>query len=267
MGILVDKSVAITWFEKGVYGYRPISIDNYNNDSEPEIQPGFVEISGDLYEVDTAEAITGWSLISNSTQAYIVAVPAGSLVAFVFVSTAPVWSHSKQGWYVSNNRYLFAVYKDGSGNYTKKCEMGRLNHRRFFNDLFVDGYLTAKGVATKTPTIELVSKAVADGTTTEYSDEFYIQHPCTVRMGAAAPTSSGTLVVEMQIYTDGAYDDLGSVAGQYQIGQVTSGVVTKYCQPINPGYYRLKITKSVSIVSAPIISCELVGIYGDGSSI
>lgn len=122
----VSKSVAITWFTKGVYGYQPITIDEYDTDSEPELQAGFVEVGGEIYENTAALSITGWSGIANSTQTYIYIVPGGSTATAIFSSTAPTWSHAKQGWYNSNDRALWAVYKDSAGTgYTNKCELSK----------------------------------------------------------------------------------------------------------------------------------------------
>ena len=134
-GSQVSKSVAIDWFINAVYGYEAVTIDEYATTASPEVQAGSkIEINGDLYKFTSAEAITGWSGISNSTQAYIKFVPSGSSVTVAYTSTAPTWSDSKQGWYgtggTANDRYIFAVYKDGSGNYTKKSYLPKKSNRR-----------------------------------------------------------------------------------------------------------------------------------------
>ena len=133
-GSQVSKSVAIDWFINATYGFEAATIDEYDTTAEPEVQAGSkLEINGDLYIFSSAESITGWSGISNSTQAYIKFVPSGSSVTVEFTDTAPTWSDAKQGWYDSNDRYLFAVYKDASGNYTLKSEMPKKQNSRYFD--------------------------------------------------------------------------------------------------------------------------------------
>lgn len=102
-------------------GYQAISLTNYDNDLEPQIAAGSkVEIGSALFEAAANESITGWGAIGNNSDAYIKLIVSGATATAAFTTTAPTWSTSKQGWYVGNDRYIGGLYKDGSGNYTKK---------------------------------------------------------------------------------------------------------------------------------------------------
>jgi len=143
-GTLVNKTVPIDWFIEGTTGYEAVTISNYSATTEPAVQAGSkLEISGDIYEF-TLTSITGWSGIANSTQAYIKFVPAGSACTVEFTDSAPTWSDAKQGWYDGNDRYIFAVYKDGSGNYTKKSYLPIKLLRRLYGNTYIDGDVTAE---------------------------------------------------------------------------------------------------------------------------
>lgn len=125
-GAIVDKTVSITWFGNGIYGYEASAITENATDSEPVVEDGSkIEISNEIYSFTGNESITGWSGISNSTQAYIYFVPAGSACTVIFSATAPTWDTAKNGWYNGNNRAIWAVYRDSSGSYTSKNKMGR----------------------------------------------------------------------------------------------------------------------------------------------
>jgi len=102
-------------------GYQAVSLTNYDNTSEPKIAAGsIVELGGALFKCEADESITGWAGIGNNNDVYIKLVPSGTAATAAFTTAAPTWSTSKQGWYVGNHRYIFKLYKDGSGNYTRK---------------------------------------------------------------------------------------------------------------------------------------------------
>lgn len=118
--------VAINQIEKQRLGYQAISLTNFDNDSEPQIASGSkVEIGGALFEFTSLESITGWGAIGNNNDVYKKLVVSGTSVMAEFTTAAPTWSTSKQGWYVSLDRYIGGCYKDASGNYTKKYLWGR----------------------------------------------------------------------------------------------------------------------------------------------
>lgn len=102
-------------------GYQAISLTHYDDNLECEIAAGsLVEVGGALFKFESNESITGWAGIGNNNDVYIKLVPSGTTITAAFVTAAPTWSTSKQGWYVDNDRYVGALYKDGSGNYTQK---------------------------------------------------------------------------------------------------------------------------------------------------
>jgi len=113
--------VAINQIEKQRLGYQAISLTNFDNDSEPQVCAGStIEIAGALFEFTSNESITGWGAIGNNNDVYIKCVVSGTSVTAEFTTAAPTWSESKQGWYVGLDRYIGGLYKDASGNYTKK---------------------------------------------------------------------------------------------------------------------------------------------------
>ncbi len=101
-----------TQLEKQRIAKNQISLTNFANTSEPAIAAGsVVEVGGALYVFSSDEAITGWSGVSNDTDAYIKLVPGVSLVTAEFVEAAPTWSDSKQGWYNGNDRYVAGLHR------------------------------------------------------------------------------------------------------------------------------------------------------------
>jgi len=96
-------------------GKAEITISNYDNDSAPDVKVGSVfENNGTLFIVDSADITpTGYSGISNSTTFYLYYDESAG--TFIYSSTAPTWSDSKQGWYNGNDRAFFSMYKDSGG--------------------------------------------------------------------------------------------------------------------------------------------------------
>lgn len=102
-------------------GYQALSLTHYDDDLECEIAAGsIVEVGGGLFKTEADEPITGWVGIGNDEDVYVKLVPSGTMATATFVTAAPTWSTSKQGWYVGNDRYIGGLRKDGSGNYTRK---------------------------------------------------------------------------------------------------------------------------------------------------
>ena len=102
-------------------GYQAISLTHYDDNLEPKITAGsIVELGGALFKCEADESITGWAGIGNENDVYIKLVPSGSTATVAFITAAPTWSTSKQGWYVGNDRYVGGLYRDASGNYSRK---------------------------------------------------------------------------------------------------------------------------------------------------
>ena len=117
----VDLTSLMETVDRQRRGYQALSLTNFSSLLEPKIASGsLVEVSGALFKFEVDESITGWSGIANSNEVYIKLVPAGSSITAVFTTTAPVWSDAKQGFYSTNDRYIGGLFKDGSGNYSKK---------------------------------------------------------------------------------------------------------------------------------------------------
>lgn len=149
-GNQVSKTVAIDYFQQAVLGYDATTLTTYADGSTaPQVASGsIVEISQELYEFPSNETITGWSGISNSTQAYIKFVPSGATCTVVFTSSAPTWSDAKHGWYSSNDRYVYAVYKDVSGNYQDISWIIKKEIHKQYNEAFFIDVVNASKVNT-----------------------------------------------------------------------------------------------------------------------
>ncbi len=116
-----DWSKFVEFSERIGRGYHGVSLTNYDNASEPQVTAGSgLEVGGAFYEFTALESITGWGAIANDTDVWIKVVPASTSITAEFVEDAPTWSTSKQGWYDGVDRYIARLYRDGSGNYTRK---------------------------------------------------------------------------------------------------------------------------------------------------
>jgi hypothetical protein len=118
-GIYVE--VAAMALEKQRLGYSGISLTHFADAVEPQIAAGSkLETGSALYDFPTDETITGLAAIANNSQIYIRTTVAGTDITASGTVAAPAWSTSKQGWYIGTDRVIGGMYKDGSGNYTKK---------------------------------------------------------------------------------------------------------------------------------------------------
>ena len=130
-------------------GFASVTLSSYNDSATaPDITVGSMfENNGVFYEVTGSdESPTG--SVSNNTQYYILYnVSAGE---FQFTSTAPTWSDTKQGHYDAggNNRYLFEVFIDSSGNYDDRRYLEREENRSFPLDTNIKSDLNVENDAT-----------------------------------------------------------------------------------------------------------------------
>ena len=126
-GSQISTSVSII---SSLLGYQAISLSNMDSSaatvitagSKVEIASAFFTFSGD----ETPNA-TSWTAITTGETAYIRLTPAGAAgsqtVTADWSSTAPEWSDSKQGWYLtagSNVRYVAGCYKNSATLYDGK---------------------------------------------------------------------------------------------------------------------------------------------------
>ena len=99
-------------------GYFGVTFSNLDATTESKPQAGsIIENNGSFFQSASEESPTGWSSISNSTQAYMYMDNAG---AYSYSTSAPTFSASKNGYYNGTSRAVLKVYKDASGNYTNK---------------------------------------------------------------------------------------------------------------------------------------------------
>jgi hypothetical protein len=102
-------------------GFAEVDLDDYEDGATaPKVAVGSrFDNNGALYVVSgAAESISGIAGISNSTTFYVYFdVSAG---VFLASTTAPTFDKEKRGWYNGNDRALFRIYKDSSGEYDKR---------------------------------------------------------------------------------------------------------------------------------------------------
>ena len=106
--------------EAGTGGYNAISLTNWDDSSTaPQVVAGSIIESNKVYyqtSTNTAIGTTGASagtiyLIFNDTSPY----------SFEWVDTAPTWSATLNGWYISGDRFTGNVCTwDGASSYTAK---------------------------------------------------------------------------------------------------------------------------------------------------
>lgn len=109
-------------YNRGQKGFNGVSLTNFDNTSAPQIASGSVfEIGGALFEASTNETITGWSSISDNTNAYIYVTDGGGGTATAaYSATAPTWDTSKQGWYNGLARAVAGLYRVDVSTYAEK---------------------------------------------------------------------------------------------------------------------------------------------------
>ncbi len=121
--------VAINQVTEQRKGFQNITLTNWTNVAEPEInQGGRVEIEGALFSFTANEdldASNNWAGFGNSTQiyGYYLVGGGGTTVVCELTTTAPTWQEESGGWYDTasdTNRFWGGIYKDGSGNYADK---------------------------------------------------------------------------------------------------------------------------------------------------
>ena len=113
-------------------GLLEMSLSEYDTDAAPVVKVGsWFENNGSMYEVITGdETPTGYAGISNSTTFYLYYDVSGD--EFIYDSTAPTWNDALQGWYISNDRALFSMYKDSGGTlYQNKALIHNASHLHF----------------------------------------------------------------------------------------------------------------------------------------
>lgn len=102
-------------------GFRRVSLTNFDNASEPQVEAGStLDVNGTPVVFGSNESISGWSGISAGNDVYIKIVVSGSSATVVFTTTAPTYSASKRGYYNGNDRYIGGLWKASSTKYCNK---------------------------------------------------------------------------------------------------------------------------------------------------
>lgn len=97
---------------KSYKGKADITIDEYDSTAAPDVKVGSVfDVNGAIFIVEDSDITpTGYAGISSSTTFYLYwDVDPG---AFIYSETAPTWNDALQGWYNSDDRAFFSMFKD-----------------------------------------------------------------------------------------------------------------------------------------------------------
>ncbi len=122
-------TVAVTQVNEQRRGYQNITLTNWTNTNEPEInEGGRVEIQNALYKFaanEDIDASNNWAGFANDTQiyGYYLVGGGGASVTCELTDVAPTWQEQFGGWYDTasdTNRFWGGIYKDGGGNYADK---------------------------------------------------------------------------------------------------------------------------------------------------
>ena len=129
-GQQISTSVTIL---NSLLGFQAVSLTNFETSAESVIAAGSkVEIASGFFTFasdDQPQAST-WTAISTGSTAYITLTPSGTagaqIVTSKYSSVVPVWSDSKQGWYLSaasTIRYVAGVTKGSATQYNAPFTM------------------------------------------------------------------------------------------------------------------------------------------------
>ena len=143
-------------------GLAAVSFDDYaDGATAPSVVAGGIyEINGSYYEVTSDTEITGMSVASTT---YYVYSTSGTWSAS---TTAPVWSESKQGWYLStdaNARCLFRVTTRAGGEYDDRYKLS-FGRQLFDDKIYVYGGIEGAGAILTTLNVSGTGKITGDAT-------------------------------------------------------------------------------------------------------
>jgi len=117
-------ATSVTILSSGLKGYQGVSLTNFTTSALSAIAAGStVEIANAFFIFSTEESVTGFTVITTATSAYLALTPSGTagsqIVNAAWTSTEPVWSPSKQGYYASAasvTRVVAQIYKSGTAS-------------------------------------------------------------------------------------------------------------------------------------------------------
>lgn len=123
-------TTSVTIINSGLIGYQGISLTDFATTTVSAIAAGSgIEIAGAFFKFSTNETInaSSWTAITTATTAYLGLTPSGTagsqILTAAWISSAPVWETSKQGWYSSAGssiRVVASVYKGSATQYLNK---------------------------------------------------------------------------------------------------------------------------------------------------
>lgn len=111
--------------DKLLIGKDKISLTHMSDTTVPAVAAGsIIEVAGAIYYCNTERVIQG---TAPTGIIYVIAVPDGDNITFVWTATPPTWSDAKQGWYgtgaSAGYKYLpFWISHPSGGGYYKNVD-------------------------------------------------------------------------------------------------------------------------------------------------
>jgi len=277
MASIISANPAATALEKQRRGLLQISISNYNNNTESEIQAGsIIEVGGALFEATSDESISNaLSGFSDGVVYITTSVVDASNIEFEYTDTAPTWNDDLQGWYdaTGTDRYIIAGVKS-STNYSNK---GIFVNREAIENLnaknllvngtqIVDSSRNFSNVNSISLTGSSIKKAVTNGSLFLFGGTGAATGSIIAMYGTDHATTPNRIAfagagdVNSTIYygATGNWYMTGSVGAAGGIDAGSSGTAIKR-KVVNIGAWNMDTTTSVS-VSLGISSIQSFGI-------
>ncbi len=135
-----DYAMMLNVINKSYKGKADITLSAFDTTAAPDVKVGSVwEDNGAIFILETADLTpTGYAGITNSTTFYLYYDESAEV--FIYSNTAPTWSDVLQGWYNSNDRAFFSMFKDSGGTlYQRKLKLEQQNN------LEINGFIKYKG--------------------------------------------------------------------------------------------------------------------------
>jgi len=144
-------STSVTIISSGLLGFQGLSLTNYSTSALSAISEGScIEVASAFFKAtaDITINASSWTAISTASTAYLQCTPSGSagtqILSAAWTATAPTFSITKQGWYLSagsNVRVIASAYKTSptSQNQKRLLDIGQSDRLPVGTILMFDG--------------------------------------------------------------------------------------------------------------------------------
>lgn len=275
-------ATSVTILNSGLIGYHGVSLTNIATSALSVIAAGSsIEIAGAFFKADTdiTPNASSWTAITTATNAYLGLTPSGTagsqILSAAYVSTTPVWSTSKQGWYTSAGSNIRIVSKEYKNSNTSALAKYIIKKEQ---DLSVDDNYLAPTGTSSTVLFDYNATAVSvTGASQVIIGTFTIKKMCTLKFEMPTLTKSTTdigvtfylerLIGNIDAQTSLTGKGLNAFDGGYNILASGAGGSTITYNHLNlalPGTYQVRRLLGTISASGTItynIKALVVGIY------